>query len=86
MSIVVEEVVRELDAIVAADGGRLLLRSATPERVELALDLTDSSCAECVLSRSMLVDIVRRKLAAVAPDIREVELHDPREVDGSGPG
>lgn len=80
-NLIVEGVIDELDAIVAADGGRLWLRDASESSVELELDLSSSACPECVLPKEMLVQIVQARLATVAPDVREVHLHDPRELD-----
>ena len=53
--------------------------------VELALDLSGSSCPECVLPKDMLVDVLTGRLAAAAPDITEVRLDDPREATGDQP-
>lgn len=80
-NLVAEEVVRELDEIVKLDGGRLLLRQATEAEVDLELDLSQSSCPECVLPKAMLLEIITAKLAAAAPDAWHVRLHDPREPD-----
>jgi Fe-S cluster biogenesis protein NfuA len=80
-NLVAEQVVRELDEIVKLDGGRLLVRQATEAEVELELDLSQSSCPECVLPKAMLLEIITAKLAAAAPDVGQVQLHDPREPD-----
>lgn len=80
-SLVAEQVVRELDEIVKLDGGRLLLRQATEAEVDLELDLSQSSCPECVLPKAMLLEIITAKLAAAAPESWHVRLHDPREPD-----
>jgi Fe-S cluster biogenesis protein NfuA len=80
-SLIAEEVVRELDQIVALDGGRLHLRRATLGEVELELDLSHSSCPECVLPKSTLLEIIGAKLAAAAPEVWHVRLHDPREPE-----
>jgi Fe-S cluster biogenesis protein NfuA len=80
-NLVAEQVVHELDEIVKLDGGRLLLRQATEAEIELELDLTQSSCPECVLPKAMLLEIITAKLATAAPDVGHVQLHDPREPD-----
>jgi hypothetical protein len=82
--LVAEQVVRQLDEIVRVDGGRLLVRRAAGAEVELELDLSESSCPECVLPKAVLVEIVTAKLAAAAPEAWQVRLHDPREPDGPG--
>jgi hypothetical protein len=80
-NLVAEQVVHELDEIVKLDGGRLLLRQATEAEIELELDLTQSSCPECVLPKAMLLEIITAKLATAAPDVGHIQLHDPREPD-----
>jgi hypothetical protein len=80
-NLVAEQVIHELDEIVKVDGGRLLLRRATEAEVDLELDLSQSSCPECVLPKAMLVEIITAKLATAAPDVSHVRLHDPREPD-----
>lgn len=69
----------ELAAIVEADGARLLVRDATFTSVTLELDLWASECPECVLPRELLVDILGSRLRESDPDLRTVELIDPRE-------
>ena len=75
-------VIAELDEIVAADGGRLLVQGVSGGTVRLALDLSASNCPECVLPREMLVKIATARLREVEPDIGSVELFDPREEPG----
>jgi hypothetical protein len=72
-------VLDELYGIVAADGARLALRSAGGSVVELALDLSGSTCPECVLPKDLLVEMLAERLSAADPDITEVRLEDPRE-------
>ena len=83
-NLVAQQVVRELDEIVKVDGGRLRVRQATDAEIEIDLDLSHSSCPECVLPKAMLLEIITAKLATAAPDVWHVRLHDPREPDASG--
>jgi hypothetical protein len=69
-----------LNEILEIDGGRLVVESATPTSLGLRLDLTGSSCPECVVPRDLMLDILRANLATADPDIRAVEVHDPRET------
>ncbi len=78
-------VIAELDEIVAADGGRLLVRGVDGSTVTLALDLSASNCPECVLPKDMLVQIATARLRDADPDIASVELSDPREDPGFEP-
>ncbi len=45
----------------------------------IELDLSASDCPECVLPKDLLVDILGSRLRESDPDLREVELIDPRE-------
>jgi hypothetical protein len=76
----------ELGAIVEADGARLVVRDASPSSVTIELDLSASECPECVLPKDLLVDILSSRLQESDPDMRAVELIDPREADGAVPG
>jgi hypothetical protein len=72
----------ELAAIVEADGARLVVRDASASEVTIELDVSKSECPECVLPRELLVDILSSRLQEADPDLRTVELIDPREADG----
>ena len=71
----------ELAAIVEPDGARLVVRDASASAVTIELDLSASDCPECVLPKDLLVDILASRLQESDPDLREVELIDPREAD-----
>jgi len=76
----------ELAAIVEPDGARLVVRDASSSTVTIELDLSQSSCPECVLPRDLLVDILSTRLQEADPDLRTVALVDPRDADGAVPG
>lgn len=81
-------VLDELDGIVAADGARLRLRAVTGPVAELVLDLSGSTCPECVLPKDLLVEMLTSRLSAADPDITEVRLddrRDPREAEPAPP-
>jgi hypothetical protein len=71
----------ELAAIVEPDGARLVVRDASAAAVTIELDLSKSECPECVLPRDLLVDILSSRLQESDPDLRTVDLIDPREDD-----
>jgi hypothetical protein len=71
--------IAELNDIVRLDGGELRVTEATASAIHLELDLSQSSCPECVVPKELMLDILTANLAKVDPDIRHVELHDPRE-------
>jgi Fe-S cluster biogenesis protein NfuA len=78
-TLLVEQALTELNAIVAADGAVIRLVDATETAVDLALDLTESTCPECVIGKDLLLEIIGARLAEVSPDVSTLRLHDPRE-------
>jgi len=70
----------ELAAIVEPDGARLVVRDASASTVTIELDLSASDCPECVLPKDLLVDILGSRLRESDPDLRTVDLIDPREA------
>ena len=75
----------ELAAIVEPDGARLVVRDASPSTVTIELDLSASDCPECVLPKDLLVDIIGSRLQESDPDLRSVDLIDPREDEARSP-
>ena len=76
----------ELAAIVEPDGARLVVRDASASMVTIELDLSQSDCPECVLPKDLLTDILASRLAESDPDVRAVELIDPRDGADGSPG
>ncbi len=74
----IDAAVAELNEIVRLDGAELLIVEASPQSIRLALDLSRSSCPECVVPKELMLGILSSKLADVDPDIH-IELNDPRE-------
>jgi hypothetical protein len=77
--VTLDAVVAELNEIVRPDGAELVVREATMTSVRLELDLSQSTCPECVVPKDLMLEILASNLARVAPDVRDIELHDPRE-------
>ena len=75
----VAAVVAELNEIVRPDGAELHVRETSDTAVVLELDLTASTCPECVVPKELMLEILRSNLARLAPDVSRIELHDPRE-------
>lgn len=74
-------VVADFGALVAADGARVDVRSATSEVLTLDLVLVDAGCEECVMPRAHLEAILRDQLQdALRRPPAVVTIHDPREV------
>jgi hypothetical protein len=73
-------VLDELSEILRADGAELRVHATTPASITFQLDLSNSSCPECVMPRELLVDIYRSRLAEVDPDIMSIVIIDPRET------
>ena len=76
----VDGVVAELNEIVRPDGAELRVKEQSETSLLLELDLTNSDCPECVVPKDLLLDILRKNLATADPDVRDVDLHDPREL------
>src|SRR5271165_1875207 len=70
--------VGELQAIMAADGGELRVLNLEAPCAVFELVLEDASCAECVMPREMLIDILKFRLTEIDPSIVEVDVIDPR--------
>jgi hypothetical protein len=75
----VDAVVEELNEIVRPDGAVLRVKESTPTRLHLELDLSRSSCPECVVPRSLMLEILTSRVSLVDPDVSTIELDDPRE-------
>lgn len=69
----------ELNEIVGLDGAVLHVVDASPTSIRLELDLSASTCPECVVPRDLMLDILGASLVKADPDIIQIELHDPRE-------
>ena len=75
----VDTVIEELNEIVRPDGAVLRVRETTPTALRLELDLSESECPECVVPKELMLEILVSRVALVDPDVRTIELHDPRE-------
>ena len=73
-----QSVLDELNDIVRLDGAEFHVTSSAGSAIELTLDLTNSSCPECVLPADLLLELLTTRLAEADPDITGVTLHDPR--------
>jgi len=75
----VDTVVGEFNEIVRPDGAELRIRESSPTTLRLELELSRSSCPECVVPKELMLGILVSRVAVVDPDIRTIELDDPRE-------
>ena len=76
-----EPTIRQLQELIRADGGDLLVTSIdrAAGTIELSLVVEGAECIECVMPREFLEQIALTQLAEVAPDIMAVTINDPRE-------
>jgi hypothetical protein len=76
----VADVVGDLRRMLQADGADLSLvgADARTDRIELALDVSDAGCAECVLPPDQLRDVIAASLQRRVPGEFELIVHDPR--------
>ena len=75
----IEIALDDVRALLRADGGDLELLGEADGTVRLRLVLEDASCADCVLPKALLTDVVRDALAKRGAAVERVEIDDPRE-------
>lgn len=66
-------------ALVAADGGDLVLEAFDGSTAELRLVLDTAACRECVMPREFLERVALDKMSAAVPGLSTVTIVDPRE-------
>lgn len=69
----------EARALVQADGGDMQVVGIDDATVKLKLILEGASCAECVMPRDFLEQIVLDMLKQKVPAVAGVSIEDPRE-------
>ena len=69
----------EARQLVQADGGDMELVSTDDDTVSLKLILEGASCAECVMPREFLEQIVLDMLMRAGHGVTAVAIEDPRE-------
>jgi Fe-S cluster biogenesis protein NfuA len=80
----VNAAIAELAPMLQADGADLTLVEANPAtaRIEVQLDVTDASCAECVLPTPLLEQVISDAISRRMPSEFELVLRDPRVNGG----
>jgi hypothetical protein len=63
----------------ALDGVVLEFRERRRGAAYFHLDLTDARCAECIIPREMLEQMLLAQVRTAYPDIQSVVVEDPRE-------
>ncbi|SOD71778.1 hypothetical protein SAMN05892883_1250 [Jatrophihabitans sp. GAS493] len=72
--------ITEIQSIVSADGARLDVVDETQSAVRFRLDLSDASCADCVLPPASLLDVVQLSMRRrTGDDDLTVRIDDPRD-------
>jgi Fe-S cluster biogenesis protein NfuA len=76
----VAETVDEMGALLRSDGADLRLVQADPKtaRIEIALELDDAECEDCVLPAELLKQMIADALSRNVRGEFELVLHDPR--------
>jgi len=76
----VAETVDEMGALLRSDGADLRLVQADPKtaRIEIALELDDAECEDCVLPAELLKQMIADALSRSVRGEFELVLHDPR--------
>ena len=68
--------------IVDAASARIVEANPATARIEVRLDVTDASCAECVLPTPLLEQVITDAIARRMPSEFELVLRDPRVAGG----
>ena len=74
----VSEALASLRAGFEADGVRLMVDTASLERVVVRLVLTPETCAECIVPTPVLERIIATALRDRFPEMGRLEIVDPR--------
>jgi Fe-S cluster biogenesis protein NfuA len=82
----VNDAIAELAPILQADGADLVLveADAATSRIEVRLEVTDATCAECVLPGPLLEQVICDAIARRVPTEFELVLRDPRVAGANG--
>jgi hypothetical protein len=64
-----------------ADGADLVVESATEDSTVVRLVITDETCLDCIVPYDMLKFIITGTVTKRFPQIRNVEVIDPREPE-----
>jgi len=75
----IEPALEEARALVQADGGDMEVVGVDDSTVNIRLILEGASCAECVMPRDFLEQIVLDMLKQKIPAVSAVSIDDPRE-------
>ncbi len=75
----IEPALEEARALVQADGGDMEVVGVDDATVNIRLILEGASCAECVMPRDFLEQIVLDMLKQKIPAVAAVSIDDPRE-------
>ena len=76
----VEEALAPVQAIVAADGGDLVVTGIDTTTALLRLVLDTAECRECVMPRAYLEQIALDMMQPSLPTLTAVRIDDPREL------
>jgi Fe-S cluster biogenesis protein NfuA len=82
----IEPALEEARALVQADGGDMEVVGVDDATVNIRLILEGASCAECVMPRDFLEQIVLDMLKQKVPAVAAVSIDDPREHPDWVPG
>ena len=74
-----EDAVQGVRALVAADGGDILVAETGEDSVRLTLVLETAECAECVMPRAFLETVALDMMKSTLSQLKRVDIDDPRE-------
>lgn len=79
--VALEDALADVRALVAADGGDVVLESVDGDTARIRLVLDTAECRECVLPRDMLERIALDMMQPAVPDLGVVVIDDPRTAE-----
>lgn len=74
----ISEAIAPLAEALNADGAELHVSAVEGSTVEFRLSVTDATCAECVMPRETLEELLLDAIVAAGHPVDRVRLDDPR--------
>ena len=75
---IAEQLKKTLTELVVQDGGAIELVQYSNDSIEFDLVLNDVECAECVMPKDFLEQIIFEKALAIFKNLKCVIINDPR--------
>lgn len=77
----ISEAFAEHREVLAMDGIELRIRGVADDVVDVDLYLSAESCADCMLPRPLMEELLLDAARAARPEVSRVVVHEPRLLD-----